>query len=81
MYLYGGSGHAKVIRDIIEVLGYQLEGVIDDNPELNEFMGMPVMHVVDDRVKQMIISIGANHIRRMIAERYEGRVDDRSRAA
>lgn len=75
MYLYGGSGHAKVIRDIIEVLGYQLEGVIDDNPELNEFMGMPVMHVVDDRVKQMIISIGANHIRRMIAERYEGRVE------
>ena len=44
MYLYGGSGHARVIRDIIEACGYTLEGVIDINPNLHDFMGDDYQH-------------------------------------
>lgn len=75
MYLYGGSGHAKVIRDIIEACGYTLEGVIDINPDLKDFMGFPILHDLDERVKQMIISIGSNKIRCKIAKECTSKVE------
>ncbi len=75
MYLYGGSGHARVIRDIIEACGYTLEGVIDINPNLHDFMGVPVQHDVDERVRQMIISIGSNKIRQRIGEQFAGQIE------
>ena len=31
MFLYGASGHAKVIIDILEACGMTVEGLIDDN--------------------------------------------------
>ena len=37
MYLYGASGHAKVIIDIIKAQGGVVEGLVDDNPNLKEF--------------------------------------------
>lgn len=36
MYLYGASGHAKVIIDIIRAQGGIVEGLVDDNPNLKE---------------------------------------------
>lgn len=75
MYLYGGSGHARVIRDIIEACGYTLEGVIDINPNLLDFMGFPVFPDVTDDVRQMIISIGSNKIRQRIGEQYKGKIE------
>ena len=32
MYLYGASGHAKVIMDILRANNIEIEGLIDDNP-------------------------------------------------
>lgn len=66
MYLYGASGHAKVIMDILEANQIEIEGLIDDNPEVNELSGYPVFHQRDD-LSPLIISIGNNRIRRMIA--------------
>jgi hypothetical protein len=34
MYLYGVSGHAKVIIDIIRTQGGVVEGLVNDNPKL-----------------------------------------------
>ncbi|MBQ2361547.1 MAG: acetyltransferase, partial [Prevotella sp.] len=34
MYLYGASGHAKVICDIIEDAGNNVLGFIDDNENI-----------------------------------------------
>ena len=34
MYLFGASGHAKVIADILEQMGEKVEGIIDDNKQL-----------------------------------------------
>ena len=43
MYLFGASGHAKVILDILEQLGEKIDGVMDDNKSLEDFMGAPFM--------------------------------------
>ena len=68
MYLYGASGHAKVIIDILETLDEKMEGLIDDNPAINELMGYPVYHGRPD-LHPVIVSIGNCQIRRMITER------------
>ena len=44
MYLYGASGHAKVIIDIIRAQGGIVEGLVDDNPNLKELGGISVLH-------------------------------------
>ncbi len=69
MILYGASGHAKVIQDIIEAQGNKVSLLIDDNLEFNEFRGIKVVHDVPATDEPIIISIGNNKIRRMIAEK------------
>ena len=32
MYLYGASGHGRVIKEILESLNQKVDGFIDDNP-------------------------------------------------
>ena len=56
MYLYGASGHAKVIIDILEANQIRIDGLIDDNPEINELLGYPVFHQCND-LSPLIISI------------------------
>lgn len=68
MYLYGASGHAKVIIDILEADQIEIDGLIDDNLEINELLGYPVFHQRND-LSPLIISIGNNRIRKMIAEK------------
>ena len=68
MFLFGASGHAKVIADILEQMGEKVEGIIDDNKELKEFMGVPVIHHIVE-MSPMIICIGMNDARRRIARR------------
>lgn len=70
MYLYGASGHAKVIMDILEANQIRIDGLIDDNPEVNELLGYPVFHQCND-LSPLIISIGNNQIRRKIAEKLD----------
>lgn len=69
MYLYGAGGHAKVIADILEACGTTLSGIVDDNPETEEFMGMKVIHGWRKGISPVIISIGSNAIRKKVAER------------
>jgi len=67
MYLYGASGHGKVIKDIIEAQGGHVEAFIDDNSSVSELSGRPVLHSADG-LSPMILSIGSNKIRKRIAE-------------
>ncbi len=71
MYLYGASGHAKVIIDILKANHIEIEGLVDDNPEINELLGYPVFHGKED-LSPLIISIGDNKIRQMIAHKLNG---------
>lgn len=68
MYLYGASGHAKVIIDIIKDNGIPIDGVFDDNKEVKVLNDFHVCHSWKDEAP-MIISIGNNRVRKMIAER------------
>ena len=44
MYLFGASGHGKVIKDILNANGIKVEAFADDNPNVNECGGRPVLH-------------------------------------
>ena len=68
MYLFGASGHGKVIKDILNANGIKVEAFVDDNPNVNECGGRPVLHDAMG-LSPMILSIGVNRIRKMIVER------------
>lgn len=70
IYLYGASGHAKVIVDIVEAMGGKVIGLIDDNNDVCELHGKPVIHTFANQ-SPLIISIGNNSVRKMLAERLQ----------
>lgn len=67
MYLYGASGHAKVIIDILRANNVCVEALFDDNEKVNSLKGYPVLRSSEVR-GPLIVSIGNNTIRRKIAE-------------
>lgn len=68
MYLYGASGHARVIRDILEQSGVLVSAFVDDDMTKSAMDGLDVLHEVIKRMP-LIISIGDNKIRRTIVEK------------
>ena len=68
MYLYGASGHGRVIKEILESTGREVKAFIDDNTNINELSGLPVEHTIDD-VDEMIVSIGGNDSRKEVVEK------------
>lgn len=71
MYLYGASGHAKVVIDILSANHIAVDALVDDNLELHELHGIPIVHSIEG-LSPFIISIGSNKTRKMIAERIGG---------
>lgn len=67
MYLYGASGHAKVIMDILNANQIEINGLVDDNLNIQELLGIPVLHQING-LSPFIISIGNNQTRKKIAE-------------
>ncbi|THF50561.1 acetyltransferase [Flavobacterium supellecticarium] len=71
MYLYGGSGHCKVIIDIVDsTKEYKIDGILDDNPKAEHICGIPVLESTElTKLKNetFIVSIGDNAIRKKIA--------------
>ena len=68
--LYGGSGHAKVILDCIEAGGGVVLGVFDDNPNLKDLLGVPVLgpyYSGSLPEEPLIVAVGNNRIRHRIA--------------
>lgn len=72
MMLFGASGHAKVIIDILQKSGIKVDKILDDNPKCDGIFGISVeknsYHVMFD--EEAIISIGNNEIRKKIVEKY-----------
>ena len=67
MYLYGASGHGKVVKEILEDSGVEVKAFIDDNPSLSYFFGLPVLHKADD-LEPIIVCVGKCDVRRQIVE-------------
>lgn len=68
MNLFGASGHAKVIIDILESQNVNVEGIFDDNPNVRNLLSYCVN--TSDIKGPMIISIGDNKVRKLISERF-----------
>ena len=67
MYLYGASGHGKVIKEILEAQGINIDAFVDDNLGISQFCGIPVLHYCEG-LTPMIVSIGINQTRKKIVE-------------
>lgn len=72
IYLYGASGHAKVVLEIAEELSLSIGGLVDINPNVEELLGFPVSVNIPKTIgNQFVISIGSNIIRKKIAEDFK----------
>ena len=71
LYLYGASGHSKVILDIAILNGWYLLNYIDDNLLIKNFNGYAVhndIKKINLKKNQIFISIGNNSIRKKISQ-------------
>jgi sugar O-acyltransferase (sialic acid O-acetyltransferase NeuD family) len=70
-YLFGASGHAKVILDILFSRNITVTAVLDDDPKASNLSTIPVIHSNQFQFSEgqkFIISIGSNAIRKKIVE-------------
>jgi acetyltransferase EpsM len=69
MYLYGASGHAKVILDIFKDQNIPIHGLFDDNPLIHELQGIEVINNKETPLNApFIISIGDNELRAKLSK-------------
>jgi acetyltransferase EpsM len=76
MFLFGASGHAKVIIDILEKNNIPIDGLFDDNPNILKLQQYSCFGKFDNQIflnkeTEIIISIGDNRIRRLVSQRLE----------
>jgi sugar O-acyltransferase (sialic acid O-acetyltransferase NeuD family) len=70
-YLFGASGHAKVILDILSSNNIKVVTILDDNPNFIELSKIPVLQsklFKIEKNQEFIISIGNNSIRKKIVD-------------
>ena len=70
IYLFGASGHCKVVIDVIASAQESLvKGIVDDHPLLEALYGIPVLNTNCFETfsdKQFIVSVGNNSARKKI---------------
>ncbi len=72
MYLYGASGHAKVIIDSLKASKEIVSGLFDDNPEIKTLLDYRVLGAFNAEQlgnNKLIISVGLNNIRKKIVDK------------
>jgi len=71
MYLFGASGHAKVIVDILLSKGVQVRGFYDEDEAKTELWGISVIGKTkdfNDPIEECIVSIGKNETRKKVVK-------------
>lgn len=68
MYLYGASGHGKVIKEILESQGIAVDAFIDDKSAISHSSGIQVLHHPEG-LSPLIVTVGNNRNRKQIVER------------
>lgn len=69
MYLYGASGHGKVIVEIAEKLELDIKGFLDNNPNIHSIFEYKVSNKIP-KDGEVFLSMGNNKTRKIIAEKY-----------
>ncbi len=75
LIILGASGHGKVISDIAEKNGYTDIVFVDDNEQVKECVGYPVIGKIADAEQMIgdkIVAIGTPQIRERIQNRISG---------
>ena len=76
VYIFGCSGHAKVIIDILLLMNDEIVSIFDDKPIDSELLGFPVFdyNKVDflNPDNQLIIAVGDNATRKKLSKRWKG---------
>jgi sugar O-acyltransferase (sialic acid O-acetyltransferase NeuD family) len=79
MYLFGASGHGRVIIDIVKssIKDVKIEAVYDDNPKEKTIEGLSVFKVDPNVLNNInslwLISIGNNKFRKIVSEKIKGK--------
>lgn len=68
MYLFGASGHGKVVAEIAELLKIKIQGFIDKNTNIKTLLDYEVVNTIPQNAKDILISIGDNNTRKKIYE-------------
>lgn len=66
MYIYGASGHGKVIAEIAEESGAVITGFIDLDINKNKMLDYEVIHTIPTQKIEVIIAIGNNAVRKKL---------------
>lgn len=75
VYLFGASGHGKVVKDILNANGVKVEAFVDDNLSVDECAGRIVLHDAKG-LSPMIVSIGVNRIRKIVVDRLVAKANE-----
>lgn len=73
IYLYGAGGHAKVIADMMEGLGWNIKGVFDKDPSAKFIENKYPLHLELNSIEidvniRFVVGIGNNSIRKRLVE-------------
>lgn len=74
MYLFGASGHAKVVVDIFKSNNIKIKGFFDDDQSKQKVDGVDIIGAIEEHTEvynPCIISIGDNRIRKRVVERLQ----------
>jgi len=71
-WIYGASGHGKVVLDCMNANNMQIAGYVDDDLSKKSFMNYPVYQssIISVAVDKVIFGIGVNSIRKALAMKY-----------
>lgn len=68
MYLYGASGHCKVIIDILRKNKIEIKSIFDDNNTINKILKFSVREFTGEKInEELIISVGNNKARQRLS--------------
>jgi acetyltransferase EpsM len=72
MNLYGASGHAKVVIDILKKTGNTIDLIIDDNRDIKKILGINVVQNKNINLAkcEFIITVGKNETRKKITQNF-----------
>ena len=76
LIIIGASGHGRVVADIAVLNGYKDVVFIDENSELKNCAGFPVVgseNVISELEGELFVAIGNNTTRKRIMERHAAR--------
>lgn len=73
MFIFGASGHAKVVQDIARASGATVEGFVETEISVPEFAGLPVISAADAlrrNAGEIVIAIGNPQTRLNASKRF-----------